>query len=246
MKKRNDYKMGEIVPIYKKRNKRTAEQKTLLKAVYLRWLYVGLIVLVVVAISLLGGGEPSGLSTTIQEPTPVQEPAAVAKDAGKQLSQIAPLPALTESTAPMNIENTEVTATSQLPTTFLQPAEGDWTRGYGYAYDETWQDYRFHAGCDMTLALDSPILAIADGSIVEIRQDINWGTLLEMDLGGGLKAIYAGIVPLSQWQAGDRVSAGEELGKIGDTPPEEAAMAPHLHLELWLNDECQDPVLWLK
>ncbi len=94
MKKRNDYKMGEIVPIRKRPNKRTAEQKTLLKAVYLRWLYVGLIVLAVVAISFLGGSDPSGLSSVTQEPTPAKEPAAVAKDAGSSLSQIATLAGL--------------------------------------------------------------------------------------------------------------------------------------------------------
>lgn len=245
MKKRNDYKMGEIVPIRKRPNKRTAEQKTLLKAVYLRWLYVGLIVLAVVAISFLGGGDPSGLGSVTQEPTPAKEPAAVAKDAGSSLSQIATLPALTEPTT-ANRESTAVTAVSEPPSVLLQPAQGSWTKSYGYVYDETWQDYRFHAGWDMPLALDSAVLAIAAGTIVGISQDINWGDLLEIDLEGGLKAVYAGMIPSRQWQVGDEVTAGAELGKIGEVPPEEAAMEPHLHLELWLDGECQDPALWLK
>ncbi|GEM_PF-1380776 len=120
------------------------------------------------------------------------------------------------------------------------PAAGTWDRAYGYGYDETYNDYRFHGGVDMYLAMGTLVSAVAAGTVTSIETEPGWGQVIKIDHGGGLVSVYAGLEILNL-QKGDSVVSGVAIGKIIKFPANEKALQPHLHLELWLNGTRQNP-----
>lgn len=106
---------------------------------------------------------------------------------------------------------------------------------------------------------DQNIYAVADGTIVSILDGIEQnapgilpandpvmapklnvenvdGNHIIMDIGGGLYAMYAHMIPGSMTvKAGDKVTKGQVIGKLGNTGN---ANAPHLHFQI-MNDPVQ-------
>jgi len=268
-KKKDEKKMAEIVQIHRKRTKATEAQKYALKGIYLRWLYVAMVVLVVLAISLLGEDDASpplvqGENTVTQSTNTEEENqgAALVDDAPlseavlKDVTEEAPggtvnavgqediSSTLKDESKGETIE-TEVQAVQGVPPALLNPGNAVWSRSYGYGYDVTWQDYRFHSGADMGLEVGSPIFAAAAGQVEKIVQESDWGSRIYINHGGSLVCVYGGLVPLAGLKAGDKVEAGEQIGEITDSPPIESGDPSHLHFEIWMDGENQDPAVWL-
>ncbi len=270
-KRRDENKMAEIVHIHRKKGKANETKKYALKAIYLRWLYVSMVVLVVLALSFLNGEgndephaqgtSPVAQSSDVKEKsgediltvTNVTSPKADAQDKtaaegaiAAAANKVAPA-AVTEQQLENEAEETAYQAKaveSEIPT-LLKPAAAVWSRSYGYGYDVTWQDYRFHNGADMGLAEGSAVFAAASGQVEKITQDSEWGSRIYMNHNGGITCVYGGLTPRADLKAGDRVSAGEEIGQITASPPVESGDPSHLHFEIWLNGESQDPAVWL-
>ena len=139
-------------------------------------------------------------------------------------------------------EATSTTASGESPN-WLQPASGEWTRLFGFAYDPTRQDYRFHEGLDMPLAEGSPIGAAASGTVISATEDELWGGVIVLEHSGGWLSIYKCLTPAVT--PGQSVAAGEVIGNICASPPAEASQESHLHFEMHLNEEAEDPLLWL-
>ena len=108
-----------------------------------------------------------------------------------------------------------------------------------------------HMGLDFQPPNDSPIYAIADGTVL-LQQDDQWGygNHVYIDhgdlLGDGkrIKSLYAhmqhGSVAL---RTGDQVRVGDFIGLVGSTG---TATGIHLHFELLVDDVQVDPFKWLK
>ncbi|MBX3268958.1 MAG: M23 family metallopeptidase [Sandaracinaceae bacterium] len=136
----------------------------------------------------------------------------------------------------------------------IQPVRGRMVVSQRFAID--WQrlddEGRFFDGDPSALeswaGFDEPLYAVADGVVVQALDaldDITPGSLPEpgtitlqtvdgnhviLDLGGGVHAFYAHLRRGSVRVAvGDRVVAGQEIGRLGNTGN---TSAPHLHLHL--------------
>jgi murein DD-endopeptidase MepM/ murein hydrolase activator NlpD len=108
-----------------------------------------------------------------------------------------------------------------------------------------------HMGLDFQPPNDSPIYAIAAGTVVEQSDDMGgYGNHVVIDhgnlLGDGtnVRTLYAhmqhGSVPL---HVGDTVNVGDFLGLVGRTG---TATGIHLHFEVLLNGTQVDPFAWLQ
>lgn len=175
---------------------------------------------------------PTPEDTTVQENLP-----ASATAPAQQVS-----PASTVAPEPEGPED-EVVAVSAPPSTWQPPASGSWTRGYGYGLDPTLGDYRFHSGCDMDLAEGSPVFAAASGRVIQAADDAAWGGLVVIEHGGGWRSVYKCIRP--SVKAGTDIFAGEPVGTVLASPPAELAESSHLHFEMALDNDGQDPQQWL-
>lgn len=126
---------------------------------------------------------------------------------------------------------------------FVPPLNGSIGRAYGYGYDPTYNDYRFHHGVDLTAEPGTPVYAAAAGEVVISRDDSSWGGIVTIEHAGGWQSVYRCLTP--SVGVGDQVSAGEVIGNLMEKALTESGQETHLHFELYLDDEEQDPAAWL-
>jgi murein DD-endopeptidase MepM/ murein hydrolase activator NlpD len=105
--------------------------------------------------------------------------------------------------------------------------------------------YGFHSGADFGVCSQAhpwDVYAPADGVIVYTGLKIVRGNVTIIDHGWG---IYTALFHQSEIyvKAGDHVTAGQLIGKIGDTG---RVTGPHLHWDLWVNGVQVNPLLWLE
>lgn len=141
----------------------------------------------------------------------------------------------------LSAEDTEAVAVAASTINWIYPAQGELIRDFGYGYDATYDDYRFHRGCDIRLEVGNIVQAAADGTILSATNDPLWGGIIVIDHGAGWMSVYKCLSP--RVIAGDTISAGESIGGIIDSPPAEAAQVSHLHWEVYLNEEATSPML---
>ena len=108
-------------------------------------------------------------------------------------------------------------------------------------YNETMGDWRTHDGIDIAAPAGEYVRAACAGTVVEVYEDVLYGTTVVMDHGGGLVSYYANLMAEPVVKAGDELLAGDVIGGVGDTALCETAQPPHLHFAMSLNDESIDP-----
>lgn len=130
---------------------------------------------------------------------------------------------------------------------FVKPVSGKVSASFSgeeLVFDETMQDWRTHNGTDFVAACGDEVCSITDGMVTEIRQDALWGTVVTVQSEQGLFR-YAGLAERTKVKQGQKVSAGEQLGKL-DEIPGEIALAPHLHVEYEVDGVLQDVMTLLE
>ena len=119
--------------------------------------------------------------------------------------------------------------------------------------------YLLHNGVDMAEPLGTPLLAVADGTVVVARSDetelygwrCNWyGHLVVIELdqpwqGQPVYALYGHVLNINV-EEGQQVNQGDIVAEVGFGG---AALVPHLHFELRVGTNefgsTRNPVLWL-
>lgn len=127
------------------------------------------------------------------------------------------------------------------PGGMIWPVSGPVTSGYGYRTHPIYGTKRFHAGIDIAASTGTGIKSAADGVVIFAGSKGAYGNAIIVDHGGGLATLYA---HLSGFVAGNgaKVSRGTVIGRAGCTG---ACTGPHLHFEVRLNGEPQNPMKWL-
>lgn len=99
----------------------------------------------------------------------------------------------------------------------------------------------FHAGLDFAAGAGSTIRAAAGGTVAVAGFRPDYGWVVEIDHGNGLRTRYAHASRL--WvRAGDVVAPGEPIAAVGSTG---RSTGPHLHFEVLRNGEATDPRRYL-
>jgi len=92
-----------------------------------------------------------------------------------------------------------------------------------------------HKGIDFYNRAGGPILAAADGVILEMKYVYDYGNMLLIDHGHGVYTRYAHLASFEPGIApGGHVHAGDEIGLMGNTAGYKVPL--HLHYELLLGD----------
>lgn len=124
---------------------------------------------------------------------------------------------------------------------FLWPVPGASTISLSNPYGEG-ENGTFHAGIDIPAPAGTAVLAAADGTVAEIGFDSERGNYIVLDHDGGLTTLYGQCREIAEGLTeGDAVSAGETVAVLGATG---MATGAHLHFEVRLDGEPQDPVAY--
>jgi len=129
-----------------------------------------------------------------------------------------------------------------------------------YRYGNTYfGEESVHTGVDLGADRDAPVVAVADGEVVWAGYGLYTGTrdlsdpyglaiAIRHDFGYRdqvLYTVYAHLGDVYVWM-GQRVTAGEEIGVVGDTGH---ASGPHLHFEVRVGENryyaSRNPELWI-
>ena len=177
---------------------------------------------------------PKPAETAGSGETPTPAPAATPEDttAEPQLSR----PAQTEP------------APAETASVFAWPVNGEILADYSLevlAYDETMGDWRVHTGVDISSPVGTQVTALTGGTVTAVEQDDLMGTTVTISHGEGLESIYSNLALEPTVETGDTVRVGQVIGSVGTTAAAESARLPHLHLEMRLNGESVDPMLYL-
>lgn len=115
-------------------------------------------------------------------------------------------------------------------------------------FSYTMNDYRTHGGIDFACSPGTPVLAAADGTVCEIKDDPMMGVTVAVQHTGGAVTKYKGLSEESMnlCKVGDTVKRGQVIGASGETALIESAEEAHLHFELYVNGEAKDPGEYMK
>ena len=94
-----------------------------------------------------------------------------------------------------------------------------------------------HAGLDLDAAYMSPVYATAPGIVIYAGYRGAYGKVVEIDHGNGIATLY-GHIHRYTVSVGQRVEAHTQIGLVGSTG---RASGPHVHYEVIVNGQPQDP-----
>ena len=99
-------------------------------------------------------------------------------------------------------------------------------------------EFLFHNGVDLAAPLGTPVLACKAGTVESaVEGDDVFGNYIVIDHGGDMSSVYAHLSEI-QVAEGVHVSGGSRIGLVGSTG---ASTGPHLHFEIRINGQAQDP-----
>ena len=120
------------------------------------------------------------------------------------------------------------------PVTPLPEAKGFGAKWIFNGKPDSWE---IHSGVDYALGPGTPVLAVADGTVVVAEDLFFTGNAVFVDHGNGLVGMYFHLSQIKV-QAGQDVKRGETLGLVGSTG---RVTGPHLHLGIRWHDARIDP-----
>ena len=112
---------------------------------------------------------------------------------------------------------------------------------FGRTLDPRFGTITLQRGIDIRSPLGTPVRAVWTGKVVHSGWFKGYGNLLIVDHGDGFFSLAAHLDALEK-TVGDEVSAGDEVGTVGDTG---SLKGPYLYFELRDGQKPLDPERWL-
>jgi murein DD-endopeptidase MepM/ murein hydrolase activator NlpD len=120
----------------------------------------------------------------------------------------------------------------------ILPTTGWFTSFFGRRQDPFTGRYQFHYGVDIANRKGTLIYAPADGIVRHFDNDKDFGRLLVIDHGYGFVTRY-GHLQKCLVQVGQEIKRGQKIAVMGSTG---RSTSTHLHYEVQLNGNCQNPL----
>ena len=129
---------------------------------------------------------------------------------------------------------------------FISPVKGTVIKSHSATvpvFSNTLEEWRIHTGVDISCEEGAEVVAAEAGQVVAIYYHPMKGKIIEISHSLNHKTLYCNLneesVTLS---VGDRVEAGDVIGRVGDSAVSELAEEPHLHFEMMVNDTAVNPL----
>ncbi len=96
-----------------------------------------------------------------------------------------------------------------------------------------------HNGVDIQAEKDASVIAALSGTVQDVYANEAEGGVIMIEHSDKVVTVYQGLGEMSV-NKGDKVNAGQQIGKIGEMP-KELDLSYHLHFEYIVNGENKDP-----
>jgi len=100
---------------------------------------------------------------------------------------------------------------------------------------------KLHTGIDIGAPAGTEVLAANHGTVIKADWNNSYGNVVMIDHGGGIVTLYAHNSKLLV-KTGDYVKKGQTIALVGSTGN---STGPHIHFEVRVNGQYQDPRKWL-
>jgi len=121
------------------------------------------------------------------------------------------------------------------------PVRGYLSAGFGNRNDPFTGQKDFHPGIDISTPLGTRVLAPADGVVISCGEKGGYGNAIIVDHGYDIVTRYAHLSRFNV-KPGQRIHRGDVIGFVGNTG---RSTAPHLHYEVWVRDQAQNPIHYI-
>jgi murein DD-endopeptidase MepM/ murein hydrolase activator NlpD len=123
----------------------------------------------------------------------------------------------------------------------IWPLRGYLSERFGNRIDPFTGLRDFHPGIDISVPRGTKVYAPADGVVVFCGVKNGYGNAMVIDHGYGIVTRY-GHMDGFNVRPGQRVKRGDIIGFSGNTG---RSTAPHLHYEVWVNDQMRNPIEYI-
>jgi hypothetical protein len=123
----------------------------------------------------------------------------------------------------------------------IWPTQGWLTCGFGHRESPFTGLREFHQGVDVATRYNTPVIAPADGVVVEVGSDRGFGRFLRLEHGFGYKTFYAHLNEIKV-KKGQKVHRGQMIAKVGSTG---RSTGPHLHYEIHVSGLPVNPLQYI-
>jgi murein DD-endopeptidase MepM/ murein hydrolase activator NlpD len=114
--------------------------------------------------------------------------------------------------------------------------------GFGERIDPIVGKRAMHAGVDLKNKVGTPVLATAPGTVIYAGWMRDYGRIVEIDHGLGIRTRYAHLKSISV-KVGQTVEFRQQIGKLGNSG---RSTGPHLHYEVQVNGKPFDPMNFME
>ena len=149
-----------------------------------------------------------------------------------------------QSSAPEGQSGQQAISPRRSGSAFVLPVPGEVFNRFSngrLVKNDTLKVWRTHDGADFRAGRGEDVVAVQTGTVTAVRSDTLWGWVVEIDHGGGLTSVTCGLSEKVSVQQGERVSAGQVIGRVGRVPAE-LSLPSHIHLEMYRSGAAVDPL----
>ena len=136
----------------------------------------------------------------------------------------------------------------QKPASTMLPVSGQTIAAFSMdalQYNQTTRDWRVHDGVDIAAEAGTVVCAAADGTVYTVYEDDTMGTTVVIRHDGGYTTKYASLDSDVSVAAGDAVTAGQTIGKVGNSALLETSLGDHVHFSVTCDGETVDPMAFV-
>ncbi len=119
----------------------------------------------------------------------------------------------------------------------IWPVHGYLSTAFGNRTDPFTGQLDFHSGIDISTPIGTKVQAPADGVVVSVGSKGGYGNAITINHGYGVVTQY-GHLDHYNVRPGQRIRRGDVIGFVGNTG---RSTGPHLHYEVWVRDQAQNP-----
>jgi len=123
----------------------------------------------------------------------------------------------------------------------IWPTRGYVSSPFGWRIDPFTQKRTFHRGIDIATHFGNPVVATADGVIIETKMEKIGGKTVKISHRGGYTTVYCHLNAFKV-KPGQKVERGDVIGLVGKTGK---ALGPHVHYEVRLNGKSINPYYYI-